>query len=234
MAKTKTVFYCTGCGNESPKWQGRCPACGQWNTLVEHVEKPAAPGRAKSAPVGMSRTPRKLREVDTGDEIRFFTGMGELDRVLGGGAVEGSLVLAGGAPGIGKSTLLLQICAHICTERRVLYASGEESERQLKLRAERLGVTSDNLYILSETRLGDILEAVEELKPDVLIAPYAYAMGTGWELTKALSPKVLILLHLPDRENDPAGLWESVETTLQEAHSMQVYIPQMGQTLTLN
>lgn len=170
MAKAKTVFFCTNCGNESPKWQGRCPGCGQWNTMVEHVEKPAAPGRARSAPVGMSRTPKQLRDVDTGDELRFPTGMGELDRVLGGGAVEGSLVLVGGAPGIGKSTLLLQICAHICSNRRVLYASGEESERQLKLRAQRLGVQSEELYILSETRLGDILEAVESVKPDVLIA----------------------------------------------------------------
>lgn len=170
MAKAKTVFFCTNCGNESPKWQGRCPGCGQWNTLVEHVEKPTPVGRAKAAPVGMSRTPKKLHEVDTGDEIRFLTGMGELDRVLGGGAVEGSLVLVGGAPGIGKSTLLLQICANICADRRVLYASGEESERQLKLRAERLGVKSDELFILSETRLGDILAAVEEVKPDVLIA----------------------------------------------------------------
>lgn len=170
MAKAKTVFFCTNCGNESPKWQGRCPGCGQWNTLIEHIEKPAAAGRAKSAPVGMSRTPKRIHDVDTGDEIRFHTGMGELDRVLGGGAVEGSLVLVGGAPGIGKSTLLLQICANICKGRRVLYASGEESERQLKLRAERLGVASDELFILSETRLGDILAAVEEIKPDVLIA----------------------------------------------------------------
>ena len=170
MAKTKTVFYCTNCGNESPKWQGRCSGCGQWNTMVEHIEKPTPVGRAKAAPVGMSRTPKKLHQVDTGDEIRFQTGMGELDRVLGGGAVEGSLVLVGGAPGIGKSTLLLQMCANICQERRVLYASGEESERQLKLRAERLGVKSEELYILSETRLSDILAAVEEVKPDVLIA----------------------------------------------------------------
>ena len=170
MAKTKTVFYCTSCGNESPKWQGRCPGCGQWNTLVEHVEKPTPVGRAKPAPVGFSRTPRKLHQVDTGDEIRFDTGMGELDRVLGGGAVEGSLVLVGGAPGIGKSTLLLQICANICRERTVLYISGEESERQLKLRAERLGVTSDELYILSETRMAALLEAVEAVKPDILIA----------------------------------------------------------------
>ena len=169
MAKAKTVFYCTNCGNESPKWQGRCPGCGQWNTMTEYIEKPAAPGRAKSAPVGVSRTPKKLHQVDTGEEIRFFTGMGELDRVLGGGAVEGSLVLVGGAPGIGKSTLLLQICANICKERSVLYISGEESERQLKLRAERLGVRSEALYILSETRLSEVLAAVESVKPDILI-----------------------------------------------------------------
>ena len=120
MAKTKTVFYCTECGNETPKWQGRCPACGAWNTLQEHIEKPAAPGRAKAAPVGISRTPKKLHEVDSDSEIRFSTGMGELNRVLGGGAVAGSLVLVGGAPGIGKSTLLLQICAQLCLERSVL------------------------------------------------------------------------------------------------------------------
>ena len=170
MAKTKTVFFCTACGNESPKWQGRCSACGAWNTMEEHIEKPVASGRAKIAPVGTSRTPQKLREVTTDREIRFSTGMGELDRVLGGGAVAGSLVLVGGAPGIGKSTLLLQICNSLCCERKVLYVSGEESERQLKLRAQRLGVSPENLYILSETRLSDILAAVEELQPDILIA----------------------------------------------------------------
>ena len=169
MAKAKTVYYCTQCGNESPKWQGKCPACGAWNSLEEHVEKPAAPGRAKSAPVGMSQIPKKLHEVDTGSEIRFSTGMGELDRVLGGGAVAGSLVLVGGAPGIGKSTLLLQICNQLCQERSVLHVSGEESERQLKLRAQRLGVSPDRLYILSETRLSDVLEAVEATQPDILI-----------------------------------------------------------------
>ena len=169
MAKTKTVYFCTQCGNETPKWQGRCPSCGAWNSLEEHIEKPAAPGRAKSAPVGMSQTPKKLHEVDTGSEIRFSTGMGELDRVLGGGAVAGSLVLVGDAPGIGKSTLLLQICNQLCRERSVLYVSGEESERQLKLRAQRLGVSPESLYILSETRLSDILEAVDTTGPDILI-----------------------------------------------------------------
>ena len=169
MAKTKTIFFCTACGNESPKWVGRCPGCGAWNTLEEHIEKPTAPGRAKSAPVGMSRRPQSISEVDTDAEIRFSTGMGELDRVLGGGAVAGSLVLVGGAPGIGKSTLLLQICSSLCQGRSVLYISGEESERQLKLRAQRLNVSPEQLYILSETRLSDVLEAVEDIKPDILI-----------------------------------------------------------------
>lgn len=169
MAKTRTVFFCTACGNETPKWVGRCPGCGAWNTLEEHIEKPAAPGRAKAAAVGLSRKPQPISNVDTDTEIRFSTGMGELDRVLGGGAVAGSLVLVGGAPGIGKSTLLLQICNSLCQGRSVLYVSGEESERQLKLRAVRLGVAPEQLYILSETRLSDVLEAVEEIKPDILI-----------------------------------------------------------------
>ena len=169
MAKTKTIFFCTACGTETPKWLGRCPGCGAYNTMEEHIEKPAAPGRAKSAPVGLSRRPQRISDVTGDSEIRFSTGMGELDRVLGGGAVAGSLVLVGGAPGIGKSTLLLQICAQLCQERRVLYISGEESERQIKLRAERLNVSPQELFILSETRLSDVLEATEEMKPDILI-----------------------------------------------------------------
>lgn len=169
MAKAKTVFFCTNCGNETPKWMGRCPGCGAFNTMEEHIEKPVAVGKAKSAPVGVSRRPQRIREVTSDGETRFSTGMGELDRVLGGGAVVGSLVLVGGAPGIGKSTLLLQICNSLCKGRRVLYVSGEESERQLKLRAERLGVSPEELYILSETRLSDIVEAAEEMQPDILI-----------------------------------------------------------------
>ena len=169
MAKAKTVFYCSECGNETPKWQGKCPSCGAWNTLQEHIERPVAPGRAKSAPVGIGKKPKPISQIDSGDEIRFSTGMGELDRVLGGGAVEGSLVLVGGAPGIGKSTLLLQICNALCMQRKVLYVSGEESERQLKLRAQRLGVAPERLYILAENRLADILSSVETEKPDVLI-----------------------------------------------------------------
>ena len=169
MAKVKTVFFCTNCGNESPKWMGRCPGCGAFNTMQEHIEKPVPAGKAKAAPVGQSRTPQRLREVAGQDEIRFSTGMGELDRVLGGGAVAGSLVLVGGAPGIGKSTLLLQICNSLCAGHSVLYVSGEESERQLKLRADRLCVSPNELFILSETRLSDIIEAADEMKPDILI-----------------------------------------------------------------
>ena len=120
MAKTKTILYCTSCGTETPKWQGRCPACGAWNTMVEHEEKPAAAGKSRPVPVGAApRRPKTLSEVDIQTEVRFSTGMGELDRVLGGGAVCGSLVLVGGAPGIGKSTLLLQICACLCREHQI-------------------------------------------------------------------------------------------------------------------
>jgi KaiC/GvpD/RAD55 family RecA-like ATPase len=169
MAKTKTVYFCTVCGNETPKWQGKCAACGAWNTIEEHIEKPVAAGKVRATPIGTMRTAQKLGEVTCEAEIRFCTGMGELDRVLGGGAVEGSLVLVGGAPGIGKSTLLLQICQSLCTDRKVLYVTGEESMRQVSMRAQRLGVSTDNLYILSETRLSDMLEAVSDAKPDILI-----------------------------------------------------------------
>ena len=169
MAKTQTVFFCTDCGTEPPKWMGRCPGCGAFNTMQEHIEKPSPVQKGKAVSVGLNRKPKSIRDVTTEGETRFSTGMGELDRVLGGGAVEGSLVLVGGAPGIGKSTLLLQICNSLCSGNRVLYVSGEESERQLKLRAQRLGVSPEELLILSETRLSDILDATDEVKPNILI-----------------------------------------------------------------
>lgn len=169
MAKTKTTFYCTACGNETAKWQGKCPACGQWNTIEEHVEKVVVQGKEHRRTAN-GKAPQKLFDVTSSAETRFSTGMQELDRVLGGGAVEGSLVLVGGAPGIGKSTLLLQICDALCNDKTVLYVSGEESEHQIKMRAQRIHVNPDQLYILSETQLGNLLEAVNQLKPDVLIA----------------------------------------------------------------
>ena len=165
--KTKTIFYCTECGNETPKWAGRCPACGAWNSIVEQADKPVKSGRKPASERAVKPVP--ITEIGTADEIRFSTGMGELDRVLGGGAVKGSLVLVGGAPGIGKSTLMLQICKKLGEFARVLYVSGEESAHQLKLRAQRLDAESGNLYVLSETCLGNILECVRSEQPDVLI-----------------------------------------------------------------
>ena len=167
--KSKTMFFCTECGNETPKWAGRCSACGAWNSIVEQPEQ------KKSSKIGkkpFNKTSVKLKNITDlhGDEeIRFSTGMRELDRVLGGGAVKGSLVLVGGAPGIGKSTLMLQICKKLGEQFRVLYISGEESVHQLKLRAKRLQAESESLYVLSETNLGDVIECVYEERPDVLI-----------------------------------------------------------------
>ena len=168
--KPKTLFYCTECGNETPKWAGRCSVCGAWNTIVEQPQAAKAAGKgARPAAGGTLRRARPVTELEADEEIRFSTGMGELDRVLGGGAVKGSLVLVGGAPGIGKSTLMLQICESLCRENNVLYVSGEESEHQLKLRAKRLDVQSERLFVISETSLGDVLESVAAETPDVLI-----------------------------------------------------------------
>lgn len=182
--KTKTIFYCTQCGNETPKWQGKCPACGAWNTLEEQPKekggKSGGSGVLRGSALGSAfRSPKPMSEVEITDEIRFHTGMGELDRVLGGGAVRGSLVLVGGAPGIGKSTLMLQICDNLCRFSKVLYISGEESERQIKLRAERLNVRSDNLYLLAETSLETLVDAVHELKPDILIVDSIQTIYNG-------------------------------------------------------
>ena len=167
--KAKTsVFYCTECGNETSKWAGRCPSCGAWNTIVEQAAPKSAPSKGRGGlPVRARAHP--IDDLGAAEELRFPTGMGELDRVLGGGAVKGSLVLVGGAPGIGKSTLMLQICSQLCASNKVLYVSGEESPHQLKMRARRLNVTSERLYVLSETSLADVLASMEEERPDVLI-----------------------------------------------------------------
>ena len=167
--KQKTIYFCTNCGNETPQWLGKCPACGAWNTLTEQPEAPARPQRQSAGVRSSERRPKPLSQIVSGAEQRFFTGLGEFDRVLGGGAVKGSLVLVGGAPGIGKSTLLLQICRVLCRDQKVLYVSGEESESQLKMRAERLGVADEALLIYAETEMDEILRAVNELRPDVLV-----------------------------------------------------------------
>ena len=168
--KSKTTFFCTDCGNETPKWTGQCAVCGSWNTIVEQPEVKVRPKTGGSRPGGTpGKTPRELQQLDISDEMRFTTGFVELDRVLGGGAVAGSLVLVGGSPGIGKSTLLLQICGLIEGSLKILYVSGEESERQIKMRAERLGVTRGDVFVLAETDMAEVLSATEELKPDILI-----------------------------------------------------------------
>lgn len=180
--KEKTRFFCTECGNETAKWFGQCPACGQWNTLVEALaESPAkrksgAGKAAASAPV--YARPRPITELDSQEEVRFSTGMGELDRVLGGGAVIGSIVLVGGAPGIGKSTLLLQICG-LLRDQTVLYITGEESARQLKLRAQRLGVEKNSVLVLAETNLDRVLSAIDDTRPDVVIIDSIQTMFNG-------------------------------------------------------
>ncbi len=165
--RQKTVYICSECGNETPNWAGKCPACGAWNTLEEMRIEKGNVSRSSSA-VRAAR-PRKLEELDDTEEIRFSSGISEFDRVLGGGAVLGSLILVGGAPGIGKSTLLLQMCALVGKSRRILYVSGEESERQLKLRARRLGVQGGEIYVLAETDMSSILAAADALKPDIMI-----------------------------------------------------------------
>ncbi len=167
--KAKTLFYCTECGNETPKWAGRCSVCGAWNSIVEQPEEKKTAGKGRLLANMRTVKAESITDLSSDEEIRFSTGMGELDRVLGGGAVKGSLVLVGGAPGIGKSTLMLQICKKLGQQFRVLYISGEESVHQLKLRAKRLHVESENLYVLSETNLGDVLECVNQEQPEVLI-----------------------------------------------------------------
>ena len=172
MAKVKTLYTCTECGGQAPKWQGQCPACGAWNTLVEGVAESASSHRfqslAKSAPV------RRLADIEASDVPRFTTGVGEFDRVLGGGLVAGGVVLIGGDPGIGKSTLLLQSLAQIAAERRALYVSGEESAAQIALRAQRLalldpGSMASELQLLAEIQLERIQATIEAEKPDVAV-----------------------------------------------------------------
>ncbi len=164
-SKNKTVFVCSECGNETINWAGKCPACGAWNTLTE-LKEPKVKALRKSE--GVSDV-KLLDELEVTDEIRYVTGISELDRVLGGGAVKGSLILVGGAPGVGKSTLLLQLCRSIDCEKKILYVSGEESENQLKMRAQRLDISNRALYVLSETDMDRISSSIKTLKPDIVI-----------------------------------------------------------------
>ncbi len=175
--KTKSIYICTECGYESAKWYGCCPGCGEWNCMEEDIRTPSQQKAIKAAVKTV--TAQTINEISAEDEIRFKTGMTELDRVLGGGIVKGSLVLLSGDPGIGKSTILLQICEHLGENLRVLYVTGEESARQIKLRAKRLGVQTDNLFIMCQTDVQSIVEYVKSDKPDLIIVDSIQTMSVS-------------------------------------------------------
>ena len=165
--KTKAMYICNECGYQTPRWIGKCPGCNSWNTLIETVveETKGTEIIKKKA----TRTVKKIKDITYDSEIRYQTGMGELDRVLGGGLVKGSLILVGGDPGIGKSTLLLQICENIGKDKKILYVSGEESEKQIKVRAERLGTVDAELYLISENDVDAVLECINLTSPERVI-----------------------------------------------------------------
>lgn len=167
--KTKTVFVCSECGYETPKWFGKCPGCGEWSTLQEEVRTPQVLKETAKKVSTASIRSYSLSEINPDNEIRYKTGMGELDRVLGGGIVKGSLVLISGDPGIGKSTILLQICRCLGERMNILYVSGEESYNQIKLRADRLGVSAPGLSILCETDIQAVSEYITSAKPNLVI-----------------------------------------------------------------
>lgn len=178
MAKTKTVYVCQNCGVDSPKWIGKCPSCGEWNTYVEEIISRETTSKIQMAGVELTRQkPILISEVETDEEIRFDTSSNELNRVLGGGLVPGSLVLIGGEPGIGKSTLVLQVVLNL-KGKRTLYISGEESVKQLKMRAERLKFANPDCYIVSETSLEQIYVHIQNIHPDVVIVDSIQTVST--------------------------------------------------------
>ena len=177
VSKRKTVYICSECGSEIANWAGKCPVCGEWNTLKEFKLEPGQSHSGSRETDQSGNRPKKLVDVDESKELRFSTGISELDRVLGGGAVIGSLNLVGGAPGIGKSTLLLQMCAASHDDKTILYITGEESERQIKMRAGRLQVNHDGLYIYAETDMDSISRAINDTEPDIVVLDSVQTMS---------------------------------------------------------
>ncbi|MBQ1641224.1 MAG: DNA repair protein RadA, partial [Lachnospiraceae bacterium] len=234
MAKAKTsVFFCQNCGYESSKWAGQCPACKEWNTFVEEVvDKKALKTRKDVAEV----TPRTFSQIELSDEIRISTHMPEMDRVLGGGIVPGSMLLVGGDPGIGKSTLLLQICRNLSADQiPVLYVSGEESAQQIKMRANRMGQFSESLTVLSETNLDLIRGVIEKAKPQIVVIDSIQTMyneevasapgsvsqvrestGVLMKLAKTLNITIFVVGHVTKDGNvaGPRVLEHMVDTVL--------------------
>ena len=179
-AKAKTTYVCTDCGFETPRWYGKCPECGNWNTLSEYtkvVEKKAPLTPAPAVAISLEKAVTRISDLDESREIRRNTGMPELNRVLGGGVVDGSVMLLSGDPGIGKSTLLLQICKTLCTTQKVLYIAGEESPRQIKLRAKRIGLDTENLYIAEITDIENVVHLTNQLAPDIVMVDSIQTMN---------------------------------------------------------
>lgn len=178
MAKTKTIFFCQNCGAQSSKWIGRCPACNEWNTYVEEVVQRESDKNTPLARFGKSSAvPHKISEIQAGNDTRINTNNHELNRVLGGGLVHGSLILVGGEPGIGKSTLMLQIALYL-KGQRALYITGEESEQQIKMRAERVGLENEDCYILAETSTQSIFQHIEQLQPQMVVVDSIQTLHT--------------------------------------------------------
>lgn len=236
MAKSKkSIFFCQNCGHEENKWLGQCPVCREWNTFVE--EKITASGNTKSVLASVKEVEiLSLNDVETEHEERIYTKIGELDRVLGGGIVPGSLILVGGDPGIGKSTLLLQVCRELGgDQRKILYISGEESLRQIKLRAKRMGEFSETVFLLSETNLEKIQGVLESRRPEIVIIDsiqtmYSEAVGSApgsvsqvrestnvfMQLAKGLGISIFIVGHVTKEGNvaGPRVLEHMVDTVL--------------------
>ena len=184
-AKNKSIYVCSECGYETIKWYGQCPGCGEWNTLSEEVKVSAPASKGSSSSKRSNLQPSYLNSISGHDEIRYKTGLQELDRVLGGGIVKGSLVLLSGDPGIGKSTILLQICQHIGKNLRILYVSGEESASQIKLRADRLGVDTPNLELICDTDVEAVCDYIRTDKPNLVIIDSIQTMNIA-ELSSSL------------------------------------------------
>ena len=180
MAKVKTSFFCQSCGTQYSKWQGQCNACKEWNTIVEEIiqKEEKAAWKPETSEVKKVAKPLLIKEIDATQEIRMDTRDGELNRVLGGGIVPGSLILLGGEPGIGKSTLLLQISLKL--PYKTLYVSGEESQKQIKMRAERITPNGDNCYILTETKTQNIFRQIQEIEPEIVIIDSIQTLHTDY------------------------------------------------------
>ena len=174
-SKIKSIYVCSECGWESSKWVGKCQGCNQWNTMQEEIKNTSRTsasafyGKSEKISLSLNNSPISMRDIDTKNEERYKTGLKEFDRVLGGGIVKGSLVLLGGDPGIGKSTILLQVCNKLGNDLKILYVSGEESKRQIKLRADRLGVDCNNLFVITETDVEIISQTIQNETPDLVM-----------------------------------------------------------------